>query len=132
MQYHPFLKFLTNHNPRTLPPRPILGTENAFVVLAEVKQAHRRGVRHHQLLHRPQPDFPAPTHVQEAPGHEAIARQARLHAERGHPELRNAVATYMGDMRGPRSRPTTSSLVRRKLFIAYTILSTTDYGAATR
>ena len=47
-----------------------LGTENAFVVLAEVNKLIAKGYDITSFCIG-QPDFPAPTHVQDA-GHEAI------------------------------------------------------------
>ena len=106
-----------------------LGTENAFVVLAEVNKLIAEGYDITSFCIG-QPDFPAPTHVQEA-GHEAIRLGKHGYTpSAGIPELRAAVATYMGDMRGLEISPDDIVVgAGAKPFIAYTILSTTDYGA---
>mgnify|MGYP000022267902 FL=1 len=106
-----------------------LGTENAFVVLAEVNKLIAEGYDITSFCIG-QPDFPAPTHVQEA-GHEAIRLGKHGYTpSAGIPELRNAVATYMGDMRGLDIAPDDIVVGSgAKPFIAYTILSTTDFGA---
>ena len=106
-----------------------LGTENAFVVLAEVNKLIAEGYDITSFCIG-QPDFPAPTHVQEA-GHEAITLGKHGYTpSAGIPELRAAVATYMGDMRGITIEPEDIVVgAGAKPFIAYTILSTTDYGA---
>ena len=69
--------------------------------------------------------------VQEAGPRGDPARQAwPATPSAGIPELRNAVATYMGDMRGLEISPDDIVVGSgAKPFIAYTILSTTDYGA---
>ena len=106
-----------------------LGTENAFVVLAEVNKLIAEGYDITSFCIG-QPDFPAPTHVQEA-GHEAIRLGKHGYTpSAGIPELRAAAATYMGDMRGITIEPDDVVVgAGAKPFIAYTILSTTDYGA---
>jgi aspartate/methionine/tyrosine aminotransferase len=106
-----------------------LGTENAFVVLAEVNKLIAEGYDITSFCIG-QPDFPAPTHVQDA-GHEAIRLGKHGYTpSAGIPELRNAVATYMGDMRGLDIAPEDIVVGSgAKPFIAYTILSTTDFGA---
>ncbi|HNY48198.1 MAG TPA: aminotransferase class I/II-fold pyridoxal phosphate-dependent enzyme, partial [Casimicrobium sp.] len=106
-----------------------LGTENAFVVLAEVNKLIAEGYDITSFCIG-QPDFPAPTHVQEA-GHEAIRSGKHGYTpSAGIPELRQAVAKYMGDMRGIEIDPDDVVVgAGAKPFIAYTILSTTDFGA---
>ncbi len=106
-----------------------LGTENAFVVLAEVNKLIAEGYDITSFCIG-QPDFPAPMHVQEA-GHEAIRLGKHGYTpSAGIMELRQAAAQYMGDMRGIEIEPEDVVVGSgAKPFIAYTILSTTDYGA---
>ena len=67
-----------------------LGTENAFVVLAEVNKLIAEGYDITSFCIG-QPDFPAPPHVQEA-GHEAITLGKHGYTpSAGIPELRAAV-----------------------------------------
>jgi aspartate aminotransferase len=105
-----------------------LGTENAFVVLAEVNALIRQG-KDIVSFCIGQPDFPAPLHVQEA-GHEAIRSGKHGYTpSAGIAELREAAAIYMGKMRGI-SIDADDIVVGAgaKPFIAYAILSTTDFG----
>jgi aspartate aminotransferase len=106
-----------------------LGTENAFVVLAEVNKLIAEGYDITSFCIG-QPDFPAPMHVQEA-GIEAIrAGKHGYTPSAGIMELRQAAAQYMGDMRGLEIDAEDVVVGSgAKPFIAYTILSTTDYGA---
>jgi aspartate aminotransferase len=106
-----------------------LGTENAFVVLAEVNELIRQG--------RPvisfcigQPDFATPQNVREA-GIRAIRDgKTGYTPSAGIPELREAVARYVGDMRGITVRPEDVVVgAGAKPFIAYAIMTLTDYGA---
>ena len=107
-----------------------LGTENAFVVLAEVNALARQGKDIISFCIG-QPDFPAPDNVQAA----AIkAIQSGKHGytpSAGIDELRAAAATYMAGMRGGLPIRAEDVVVGAgaKPFIAYAILSTTDYGA---
>ena len=107
-----------------------LGTENAFVVLAEVNALARQGKDIISFCIG-QPDFPAPDNVQAA----AIkAIQSGKHGytpSAGIDELRAAAATYMAGMRGGLPIRPEDVVVGAgaKPFIAYAILSTTDYGA---
>jgi len=107
-----------------------LGTENAFVVLAEVNELARRGKEIISFCIG-QPDFPAPQNVQEA-GIRAI-REGRhgYTPSAGISELREAAAKYLGRMRGGLPIRAEDVVVGAgaKPFIAYAILSTTDYGA---
>lgn len=106
-----------------------LGTENAFVVLAEVNKLIAEGYDITSFCIG-QPDFPAPSHVQEA-GIDAIrAGKHGYTPSAGIMELRQAAAQYMGDMRGLEIEAEDVVVGSgAKPFIAYTILSTTDYGA---
>ena len=105
-----------------------LGTENAFVVLAEVNELIRHGKDIISFCIG-QPDFPAPMHVQQA-GIDAIKGGKHGYTpSAGILELREAAARYMGEMRG--FKIDADDIVvgaGAKPFIAYAILSTTDYG----
>ena len=107
-----------------------LGTENAFVVLAEVNDLARKGKDIISFCIG-QPDFPAPLHVQEA-GIRAIREGKHGYTpSAGIDPLREAVAKYMAGMRGgvPIRAEDVVVGAGAKPFIAYAILSTTDYGA---
>jgi len=107
-----------------------LGTENAFVVLAEVNDLARKGKDIISFCIG-QPDFPAPLHVQEA-GIRAIREGKHGYTpSAGIDPLREAVARYMGGMRGGLPIRPEDVVVGAgaKPFIAYAILSVTDYGA---
>jgi aspartate/methionine/tyrosine aminotransferase len=107
-----------------------LGTENAFVVLAEVNELARQGKDIISFCIG-QPDFPAPQNVQEA-GIRAI-REGRhgYTPSAGIDELREAAAAYMARMRGglPIRPADVVVAAGAKPFIAYAILSVTDHGA---
>ena len=76
-----------------------LGTENAFVVLAEVNVLAAQG-KDIVSFCIGQPDFPAPLHVQEA-GIRAIREGKHGYTpSAGIDELREAAAKYLGRMRG--------------------------------
>lgn len=107
-----------------------LGTENAFVVLAEVNELARQGKDIISFCIG-QPDFPAPQNVQEA-GIRAI-REGRhgYTPSAGIDELREAAAGYLSRMRGGLPIRPADVVVGAgaKPFIAYAILSVTDHGA---
>jgi aspartate aminotransferase len=106
-----------------------LGTENAFVVLAEVTELARQGKDIISFCIG-QPDFPAPAHVQEA-GIRAIREGKHGYTpSAGIDPLREAAAKYMSGMRGGLPIRAEDVVVGSgaKPFIAYAILSTTDYG----
>ncbi|MSP96386.1 MAG: pyridoxal phosphate-dependent aminotransferase [Betaproteobacteria bacterium] len=106
-----------------------LGTENAFVVLAEVNALARTGKEIISFCIG-QPDFPAPLHVQEA-GIRAIREGKHGYTpSAGIDPLREAVAGYMAGMRGGLPIRPEDVVVGAgaKPFIAYAILSVTDYG----
>ena len=106
-----------------------LGTENAFVVLAEVNELARKGKDIISFCIG-QPDFPAPMHVQEA-GIRAIREGKHGYTpSAGIDPLREAVAKYMAGMRGgiPIRPEDVVVGAGAKPFIAYAILSVTDYG----
>src|ERR687896_988963 len=107
-----------------------LGTENAFVVLAEVNALARQG-KDIVSFCIGQPDFPAPDNVQEAAIRAIKGGKHGYTPSAGIDELRSAAAQYMAKMRG--SLPIRAEDVvvgaGAKPFIAYAILSTTDYGS---
>ena len=106
-----------------------LGTENAFVVLAEVSQLERQGKDIISFCIG-QPDFPTPVNIQDA-GIEAIrAGKHGYTPSAGIVELREAVARDIGERRGITvDADDVVVAAGAKPFIAYTILSVTDHGA---
>ena len=107
-----------------------LGTENAFVVLAEVNALARQGKDIISFCIG-QPDFPAPENVQEAAIRAIRGGKHGYTPSAGIDELRAAAAKYMAGMRGNLPIRAEDVVVGAgaKPFIAYAILSTTDYGA---
>jgi aspartate/methionine/tyrosine aminotransferase len=107
-----------------------LGTENAFVVLAEVNALARTGKDIISFCIG-QPDFPAPENVQEAAIRAIKAGKHGYTPSAGIDELREAAARYLARMRGGLPIRAQDVVVGAgaKPFIAYAILSTTDYGA---
>src|SRR4051794_10836646 len=107
-----------------------LGTENAFVVLAEVNALARAGKDIISFCIG-QPDFPAPENVQEAAIRAIRAGKHGYTPSAGIDELRAAAAKYLAQMRGGLPIRAEDVVVGAgaKPFIAYAILSTTDYGA---
>jgi aspartate/methionine/tyrosine aminotransferase len=107
-----------------------LGTENAFVVLAEVNALARQG-KDIVSFCIGQPDFPAPENVQEAAIRAIKGGKHGYTPSAGIDELRAAAAKYMAGMRGgiPIRPEDVVVGAGAKPFIAYAILSTTDYGA---
>jgi aspartate aminotransferase len=106
-----------------------LGTENAFVVLAEVNALARQGKDIISFCIG-QPDFPAPEHVQEAAIRAVKGGKHGYTPSAGIDELREAAAKYMAGMRGGLPIRPQDVVVGAgaKPFIAYAILSTTDHG----
>ena len=106
-----------------------LGTENAFVVLAEVNALARQGKDIISFCIG-QPDFPAPEHVQEAAIRAIRGGKHGYTPSAGIDELREAAAKYLAGMRGGLPIRPQDVVVGAgaKPFIAYAILSTTDYG----
>jgi len=107
-----------------------LGTENAFVVLAEVNALARQG-KDIVSFCIGQPDFPAPDNVQEAAIRAIKGGKHGYTPSAGIDELRAAAAKYLAGMRGGLPIRAEDVVVGAgaKPFIAYAILSTTDYGA---
>src|SRR3989440_5553454 len=105
-----------------------LGTENAFVVLAEVNELVRRGKDIISFCIG-QPDFHTPANVQDAAVRAVREGRHGYTPSAGIVELREAAARYMGAMRGLSIRPEDVVIGGgAKPFIAYAILSSTDYG----
>jgi aspartate/methionine/tyrosine aminotransferase len=105
-----------------------LGTENAFVVLAEVNQLIRAG-RDIVSFCIGQPDFPTPTHIQDAAVDAIRAGRHGYTPSAGIDELRSAAAQSMGRLRGIDIAPEDVVVgAGAKPFIAYAIASVTDYG----
>src|SRR5438876_120087 len=106
-----------------------LGTENAFVVLAEVNALAREG-RDIVSFCIGQPDFPTPRYVQDAA---IVAIKSGKHGytpSAGIDELRAAAAHDMGARRGLEIPPEDVVVAAgAKPFIAYTIASVADHGA---
>lgn len=107
-----------------------LGTENAFVVLAEVNALARTGKDIISFCIG-QPDFPAPLHVQEAAIRAIREGKHGYTPSAGIDPLREAAAKYMAGMRGGLPIRPEDVVVGAgaKPFIAYAILSVTDHGA---
>jgi aspartate/methionine/tyrosine aminotransferase len=107
-----------------------LGTENAFVVLAEVNALARAGKDIISFCIG-QPDFPAPVHVQEAAIRAIREGKHGYTPSAGIDPLREAAAKYMAGMRGNLPIRPEDVVVGAgaKPFIAYAILSVTDHGA---
>jgi aspartate aminotransferase len=106
-----------------------LGTENAFVVLAEVNALVRQG-KDIVSFCIGQPDFPTPKNVQVAAIGAIRAGKHGYTPSAGIDELRAAAAKDMGARRGLDIRPDDVVVgAGAKPFIAYAIASVTDYGA---
>src|SRR5256885_17073434 len=107
-----------------------LGTENAFVVHAEVNALARKG-RDIIRFCIGQPDFPAPDDVQEAAIRAIKSGKHGYTPSAGIDELREAAARYLAATRGGLPIRPEDVVVGAgaKPFIAYAVLSTTDYGA---
>ena len=107
-----------------------LGTENAFVVLAEVT-ALARGGKDIVSFCIGQPDFPAPLNVQDAAIRAIREGKHGYTPSAGIDPLREAAAKYMAGMRGgvPIRAEDVVVGAGAKPFIAYAILSVTDHGS---
>ena len=105
-----------------------LGTENAFVVLAEVNALVRQG-KDIVSFCIGQPDFPTPANVQAAAVAAVHAGRHGYTPSAGVDELRAVAAADMGARRGLDIRPEDVVVgAGAKPFIAYTIASVTDHG----
>lgn len=106
-----------------------LGTENAFVVLAEVNRLIRDGADIVSFCIG-QPDFPTPVHVQDAAVEAVRGGRHGYTPSAGIDELRAAAAQSMGKLRGLVIEPDEVVVgAGAKPFIGYTIASVTDCGA---
>ena len=106
-----------------------LGTENAFVVLAEVNRLVREGQDIVSFCIG-QPDFPTPSHIQEAAIDAVRGGKHGYTPSAGIDELRAAAAKSMGALRGLDIAADEVVVgAGTKPFIGYTIASVTDYGA---
>jgi aspartate/methionine/tyrosine aminotransferase len=105
-----------------------LGTENAFVVLAEVNALIRQGKDVISFCIG-QPDFHTPENIQDAAVKAVRGGKHGYTPSAGIVELREAVARNMSASRGIEVRPDDVVVgAGAKPFIGYTILSVTDYG----
>ena len=105
-----------------------LGTENAFVVLGEVTALQRAG-RDIISFCIGQPDFPTPVNIQDAAVKAIRGGKHGYTPSNGIPELREAIAKDVNRMRG--LNVSADDVVvgsGAKPFIAYAIVSTTDFG----
>ena len=106
-----------------------LGTENAFVVLAEVNALLRQG-KDIVSFCIGQPDFPTPPNVQEAAIAAIRTGKHGYTPSAGIDELRAAAARDIGARRGLAIAADDVVVgAGAKPFIAYTIASVTDHGA---
>jgi aspartate/methionine/tyrosine aminotransferase len=106
-----------------------LGTENAFVVLAEVNRLIRDG-KDIVSFCIGQPDFPTPTHIQDAAVAAVRGGKHGYTPSAGIDELRAAAARSMGALRGLEISPDEVVVgAGAKPFIGYAIASVTDYGS---
>jgi aspartate aminotransferase len=106
-----------------------LGTENAFVVLAEVNALARQG-RDIVSFCIGQPDFPTPVNIQDAAVAAIRAGKHGYTPSAGIDELRAAAARDLGQRRGLVIEPEDVVIgAGAKPFIAYAIASVTDFGA---
>jgi aspartate/methionine/tyrosine aminotransferase len=105
-----------------------LGTENAFVVLAEVNRLIREGADIVSFCIG-QPDFPTPVHVQDAAIAAVRGGKHGYTPSAGIDELRAAAARAMGALRGLDIAPEEVVVgAGAKPFIGYAIASVTDHG----
>jgi aspartate aminotransferase len=106
-----------------------LGTENAFVVLAEVNALIRAGKDVISFCIG-QPDFPTPVHIQDAAVAAVRGGKHGYTPSAGIDELRAAAAASMSRLRGLDITPDEVVVgAGAKPFIAYAIASVTDHGA---
>jgi DNA-binding transcriptional MocR family regulator len=105
-----------------------LGTENAFVVLAEVNALLREG-KDIVSFCIGQPDFPTPENVQDAAIAAIRSGKHGYTPSAGIDELRAAAAKDLGARRGLDIKAEDVVVgAGAKPFIAYTIASVTDFG----
>jgi aspartate/methionine/tyrosine aminotransferase len=105
-----------------------LGTENAFVVLAEVNEHIRQGKDIISFCIG-QPDFHTPVNIQDAAVKAIREGKHGYTPSAGIAELREAAAREIGRVRGLEISPDDVVIgAGAKPFIAYAILTVTDYG----
>ena len=105
-----------------------LGTENAFVVLAEVAKLQAAGKDIISFCIG-QPDFPTPVNIQDAAVKAIREGKHGYTPSAGIAELRETIAQYVSRTRGiPVAADDVVVGAGAKPFIAYTILSVTDHG----
>lgn len=105
-----------------------LGTENAFVVLAEVNDLLRKGKDIISFCIG-QPDFHTPKNIQEAAIKAIREGRHGYTPSAGIVELREAAAIYLSRSRGIAVEPDDIVVgAGAKPFIMYSILATTDFG----
>jgi len=105
-----------------------LGTENAFVVLGEVKKCLREGEDIVNFCIG-QPDFDTPDNIKAAAIKAIKQGKTGYTPSHGIPELREAVAKYFSRTRGIECSPDhIATACGGKPFIYWSILSTTDHG----
>ncbi len=105
-----------------------LGTENAFVVLAEVKRLIAEG-KDIKSFCIGQPDFLPPDHARVAAIQAICEGKTGYTPSAGIPELRAAVARDFSQSRGIDVKPDDVVVgCGAKPFIGHAIVSTTDYG----
>jgi aspartate/methionine/tyrosine aminotransferase len=106
-----------------------LGTENAFVVLAEVSDLLRAGKDIISFCIG-QPDFQTPKNIQKAAIEAIHSGKHGYTPSAGVFELREAAAKYLSHTRGVQFDPDDIVVgAGAKPFIMYSILATTDHGA---
>lgn len=106
-----------------------LGTENAFVVLKEVRNLEAQG---RKILNFciGQPDFHTPKHICDAAKNAIDSGQHGYTASNGIPELRTAAAQFLNRTRGMDYTPENIVVgCGGKPFIWYAIYAVTDAGA---
>jgi aspartate aminotransferase len=105
-----------------------LGTENAFVVLAEVNDLLRKGKDIISFCIG-QPDFHTPKNIQDAAIKAIRDGKHGYTPSAGIVELREAAAIYLSRSRGIAVEPEDVVVAAgAKPFIMYSILATTDFG----
>lgn len=105
-----------------------LGIETAFVVLKEVNELKAKGV---DVLNFciGQPDFDTPENIKQAAMKAIKEGKSGYTPSPGIPELRKAVADMIKKTHGAEVSPESVSIANGvRAFIAYSILSATDYG----
>lgn len=106
-----------------------LGTEHAFVVLAEVNKLIAEG-RDIVSFSIGQPDFVTPDNIRNAAKQAIDAGHTGYTPSPGIPELRKAAADYFSKSRGLDVKPEEITVTNgAKPFIMYAVMAVTDAGA---